>query len=69
MGQDILLDIFNTEYIFVYHLPFAEDDRWHLQHMVTKDIERYSSKIPVIPFQKPGQTFRIERIWEGEENL
>lgn len=69
VGQDILLDIFSTEYIFVYHLPFTEDDQWHLQHMVTKDIERYNSKIPVIPFQKPGQTFRVERIWEGGENL
>lgn len=60
-GQGILKNTISAEQIFIYHLPFPEDDRYHLQHMTEKDIRRYGQDRKVMMFANPGQVMKYER--------
>ena len=67
-GQEILKNTLSAERFFVYHLPFLEDDRYHLQNMVKKDIRAYGQDKKVTVFASPGQVIEYE-IQKGEEKL
>lgn len=64
-GQKILQETLNAENTFIYHVPFEEDDKYHMQNMVKKDIRRYQNTSPAILLGRPKQKHRLI-IREGE---
>lgn len=66
-GQQILHDTLKARNTFIYHVPFQEDDIYHMQHMVKTDIRRYQNTSPAILLGRPKQNHGLA-IQEGEQN-
>lgn len=60
-GQKILKQWRHPFLIFVYHVPFWEDDTYHIQAMVRKDIEKYHLHDRAVLLCRPNQ---IEKLPE-----
>lgn len=41
-GQEIINEIFHPRHVFIYHMPFGEDDTMHFSYMVKSDIKKYA---------------------------
>lgn len=54
-GQKAIQEVLRPKEIFVYHIPFAEDDVLAMRKMVSRDCAKWSF-CPVTPLWKPLQT-------------
>lgn len=54
-GQEVIQKILRPKEIFVYHIPFEQDDILAMRKMVLRDCAKWSF-CPVTPFWKPLQT-------------
>jgi hypothetical protein len=48
IGRKVLTDAVKAERVIVYHLPFAEDDKYKMRQMVSRDAEKYKEELPEI---------------------
>lgn len=64
-GQHILGSTVKANRIFIYHLPFEEDDKYYMQHMVRTDIHKYQRSSPVVMLCTPKQEYTLN-MQKGE---
>lgn len=47
-GREVIIEALKAERLIVYHIPFAEDDKYRMRKMVKRDTEKYKDQLPEI---------------------
>lgn len=47
-GREVITEAIKAKRLIVYHIPFADDDKYRMRNMVSRDAEKYKDKLPEI---------------------
>lgn len=47
-GREVITEALKADRLIVYHLPFADDDKYRMRNMVKRDSEKYKDHLPEI---------------------
>ena len=65
-GQKILRNTLQAEHTYIYHVPFEDNDNYHIRHMINKDLYRYRKTTPAVLLCTPRQNEKLT-LKEGEQ--
>lgn len=57
-GREVITEALKAERLIVYHIPFADDDKYRMRNMVKRDAEKYKDQLP-----------EINILWNELQNL
>jgi hypothetical protein len=47
-GREVITKSIKPKKLIVYHIPFADDDKYKMRKMVSRDAEKYEDQLPEI---------------------